>query len=112
MYSLNFDEPVVGFLQKFQDNSLLTNVNIECVPDALMAFMTKVMPLITSFNMCILRYPIGAKQEWIEEMSKYDDCKYRNITISVLPEIDERWFPDHLFDAIRGLEILMCYKIL
>jgi hypothetical protein len=34
---------------------------------------------------CIFRYPIGAKQEWIQEMSKYDgdDCKYRNITITI-----------------------------
>src|SRR4051794_527683 len=55
--------------------------------------------------MWILRYPIGAKQEWIEEMSKYDDCKYRNITINWEILGLELCFPDHLFDAIRELEI-------
>jgi hypothetical protein len=43
----------MGFLQEFQLNSLLSNVNLEfyyCNADDLSVFLTKIQPMITSIN--------------------------------------------------------------
>jgi hypothetical protein len=48
----NFDEPVAAFLQQFQRNSLLTNVNLDfkdCL-DFLPQIMTNFVPLFTNIN--------------------------------------------------------------
>jgi hypothetical protein len=43
----------VDFLQEFQINSLLVNVNLDfhhCTADDVLAFLTKILPMITSIN--------------------------------------------------------------
>jgi hypothetical protein len=50
----NFDKSVICFLQKFQQNSLLTNVNV-CIQihdhtDLLLQIVTNLMPLFTNIN--------------------------------------------------------------
>jgi hypothetical protein len=48
----NFDDPVIAFLQKFQRNSLFTNVNLNfyrCT-DLMLHIMTNFVPLFASIN--------------------------------------------------------------
>jgi hypothetical protein len=43
----------MGFLQQFQMNSLLSNVNLQfyhCNVEDVLAFLTKVLPMITTIN--------------------------------------------------------------
>jgi hypothetical protein len=53
-----FDQPVIRFLQHFERNSLLTNVTLHLLnSDAVLTFLTTVMPLIASFDRIIIEHP-------------------------------------------------------
>jgi hypothetical protein len=51
--SFDFDSSTIGFLGEFQKNSLLSNVNLDfnrCNAEDVLAFLTKILPMITSIN--------------------------------------------------------------